>query len=85
MLPSSHQPLRPVSCSRRTVSGIVSKSSRIPKPKIMAREKVTSFVHQNSERRARPFMFSRLFAALLIASVKVSVGDAFGYFIMFVF
>ena len=44
---------------------------------IMNEIATTSIVHQNSERRERPFMFSRLFAALSIASPKFSVGDAF--------
>lgn len=49
-----HQPLRPTSCRRRTLSGIVSKLSMLPIIGVnkMPEMITNNCVHQNSERRS---------------------------------
>ena len=78
-----HQPLRPVSCRRRKVRGIIaSPSTNDTMPPSIGvqlykrlRINTTRYVHQYSERRARPVNCVTLLVASFKASERLSCGS----------
>lgn len=73
---NTHQPLLPVSCNRLTVIGIINISITNPANGVSTQlaTKAINFIHQNSDRLARPSNVNNLLVPLFRASPMVKEG-----------